>query len=62
MVLNITDAASALGCHPDTLRRLERLGGFRARRDSRGARRYLPADVNRLRDMLYTPAVPPPVA
>jgi DNA-binding transcriptional MerR regulator len=53
MMLNITETASALGCHPDTLRRLEREGLFQARRDRRGARRYTPQDIDCLRDVLY---------
>ena len=54
MMMNLTDAASHLSCHPDTLRRLERSGLFRARRDRRGARRYTDGDLAAVQAILYS--------
>ena len=43
------EAAQLLGIHRDTLRRWERRGLFKARRDWRGARVFDAADLERLR-------------
>jgi DNA-binding transcriptional MerR regulator len=53
----ITEAARALGVHPDTLRNLERRGLVRVQRDWAGSRRYSTADLDRLCALLY-PAAP----
>ena len=54
--MRIGSVAKALGVHPDTLRRLERGGAFKSKRDWRGHRRFTDEDLIRLRAILY-PAV-----
>jgi len=51
--MRITETARLLGVHADTLRRLERIGTFKASRDWRGARRFTAEDVEKLRRLLY---------
>jgi DNA-binding transcriptional MerR regulator len=44
-------AARILGCDPQTLRRLDFLGLYAARRDRRGARVYSEADLDQIREI-----------
>ncbi|MBU0514812.1 MAG: helix-turn-helix domain-containing protein [Proteobacteria bacterium] len=50
--LFISEAAEQAGVHPNTLKRYEERGLVHARRDFRGWRRFPPAEVTRLRDLL----------
>src|SRR5438552_13685243 len=52
-MLRIAEAARQLGCHPDTLRNLERRRLIQPRRDWTGARRYAPEDLDRLRALMF---------
>jgi MerR family transcriptional regulator/heat shock protein HspR len=52
-MLRITEAAQRVGCHPDTLRTLERQGLIHPRRDRAGARRYSEEDIERLRELMF---------
>jgi DNA-binding transcriptional MerR regulator len=52
--MRVTMVAKQLGVSADWLRRLERLGRIpRALRDMNGYRRYLQADVERLRQIIF---------
>jgi hypothetical protein len=48
-LLSITEAAAAIGCHADTLKRAEQRGLVTPRRTHAGARRYTPEQVEALR-------------
>lgn len=52
-MLRIAAAARHLGVHPDTLRAWEKRGLIQPRRDWTGARRYAPADLDRLRALMF---------
>ena len=54
--MRIGSAARVLDVHPDTIRRLDRLGVLTFTRDWRGHRRFTNEDLARLRAILY-PAV-----
>ena len=43
--LTVSKAAGILGCHPETLRRLERRGEIKAKRDYRGFRFFNLGDL-----------------
>lgn len=51
--MRISEFARALGISPDTVRRLEERGVFRASRDWAGHRRYTEDDVARARATLF---------
>ena len=57
VALRITQAARRVGCHPDTLRRLEKQGLVKPRRDWTGARRYSLRDIERLKRLIFPPSV-----
>ena len=48
--LSLTDAARQLGVSPDTLRRWDRQGKLKTRRDDRNRRRVPHSELERLRD------------
>jgi DNA-binding transcriptional MerR regulator len=56
--MRIAEFAKALGVSPATLRRLERRGMIRPRRDWTGARRFTETDLARTRELLFEG--PPP--
>ena len=45
----ISKAAEVVGCHPETLRRLERKGILEAKRDYRGYRVFRLSDLHKLK-------------
>jgi len=49
--LLISELATAVGLHPETLRRLERRGLITSRRDVNGWRRYEPEIVEKIRSL-----------
>lgn len=51
--MRIGKAARVLDIHPDTLRKLERQGVFKAQRDWRGHRRFTDDDLKRLQELLF---------
>ena len=57
--MRIGDAARQMGISPTTLKRLEKRGLIRVRRDRSGQRRYTIDDIQRIRE-LYYPAAPEP--
>ena len=57
--MRIGDAARRVGISPTTLKRLEKRGLIRVRRDRSGQRRYTIDDIQRIRE-LYYPAAPEP--
>lgn len=50
----ISEIAAKVGLHPETIRRLEKRGLIKSRRDLNGWRRYSPAVVEQLK-ALYAP-------
>jgi DNA-binding transcriptional MerR regulator len=57
--MRIAQAAQQLGLSPSTLKRLEKRGLIRVRKDRNGQRRYTIDDIQRIR-ALYYPAAPEP--
>jgi DNA-binding transcriptional MerR regulator len=57
--MRIARAAQLLGLSPSTLKRLEKRGLIRVRKDRNGQRRYTIDDIQRIR-ALYYPAAPEP--
>jgi DNA-binding transcriptional MerR regulator len=47
--ITVSKAAEKLGCHPETVRRLERRGILKAKRDYRNFRVFDLADVMRIK-------------
>ena len=57
--MRITQAAQLLGLSISTLKRLEKRGLIRVRKDRNGQRRYTIADIQAIQ-ALYYPAAPEP--
>ena len=55
--MRIGDAARRVGISPTTLKRLEKRGLIRVRRDRSGQRRYTIDDIQRIRELYYPGAV-----
>ena len=55
--MRIGDAARRMGISPTTLKRLEKRGLIRVRRDRSGQRRYTIDDIQRIRELYYPGAV-----
>lgn len=49
-LFTVSQAAKVLACHPDTIRRLDRKGIIKAKRDYRGYRIFKKEEIYRLKD------------
>jgi DNA-binding transcriptional MerR regulator len=57
----ISELAKKAGCHPETLRRLEKRGLITAKRDVNGWRRYSPAVVDQIKALYAEGEAPDPI-
>ena len=54
--MRITQAAQLLGISSTTLKRIEKRGLIRVRKDRNGQRRYTDRDIEQIRALYYPPA------
>ena len=52
-IFRITEAARQIGCHPTTLKNLERQGLVKADRDRAGYRVYTPESISKISEILF---------
>jgi DNA-binding transcriptional MerR regulator len=50
--LTVSEAARKLGCHPNTVKRLERRLGIKVKRDYRNYRIYSQDDIQQIRNFI----------
>ena len=60
--MRIAQAAHQVGLSPTTLKRLEKRGLIRVRKDRNGQRRYTDRDIETIRALYYPPAPAPAAA